>query len=86
MIVKMDVEVKKLVLKYKQGNESFNDTFSRLVEKSNMNTHEYSVGRSSVQLSEENVELLKSWKIYSTETYSAIILRMIDSIEEDLES
>ena len=66
-----------MIEEIRNDGESVNDTITRLLE--NVEASEYSeeTRRTTINLSEENLNHLKSVKSYPTETYSAIIERLI---------
>ena len=80
-IVNIDKEIKEEVLKHQKDGESFANLLSRLLDECNLSNYEYGVGRSSVQIHDDDLKRLKSLKRYSTESYSAVILRVLLSLE-----
>jgi len=82
-IIKIDSEIKQKVLKHSNEGESFANLLSRLIDESDLSEHDFLVGRTSVQIYDDDLKRLKSLKRYSTESYSAVILRVLLSLEDE---
>lgn len=75
--ISISKKTRTMIEEIRNDGESVNDTITRLLE--NVEASEYSeeTRRTTINLSEENLNHLKSVKSYPTETYSAIIERLI---------
>ena len=62
--------------------ESIEDILNRLFEESSLPTYESDDGMTGIRFSDENIARLKEYKAYSTETYSSVLLRLLESVEK----
>ena len=79
--IRISKNVKLIIDEFRENGENVNTALTRLFSMVEENRFNADDGATSVDISEENLELLKSHKAYSTETYSSIILRLIQSIK-----
>ena len=74
--------VKKEFKKYKQNDESIDECLMRLFNESRLETYESIDGNTTMLITDENVARLLSYKAYETETYSSVLLRLLESVKK----
>ena len=78
--ISISKNVKARFKEYKRNDESIDEALLRLFDESNAKLCDYNDGNTSIKFNDENIELLQSHKAYATETYSAILLRLLESV------
>ena len=65
------------IKEFAEEKESVNDTVTRLLENAELSSYSTESRRTTIQISEENLEKLKSLKTYPTEPLGDVIFRLI---------
>ena len=74
--------IKKEFLDWKADDEPINDALARLFEESKIKTYEHDDTPTSFRITDENLDKLKSFKAYPTEPYSSVLLRLLESVDD----
>lgn len=79
--IRLSKNVKSVVDDFRENGENVDTALTRLFTMVEDNKFNVDDGATTVRISDENLELLRMHKAYATETYSSIILRLIQSIK-----
>lgn len=79
--IRIAKNVKSEIDDFRIDGENVDSALNRLFEIVEDNRFDVDDGATSVKISDENVSKLKSHKAYATESYSSVILRLLESIK-----
>ena len=75
--------VKRKFKEYRKQTESIDEALLRLFDEANVEMYDSDDGMTSIMFDADNLDRLKSFRAYKTETYSSVILRLLESVEKE---
>ena len=82
MFVRVSNNVRKKLIEFSEDDESYDASLTRLFTMVDGQVYEYDENSTGIRVSDENYKKLESFRAYSTEPFSSVLLRLLESVEK----